>query len=148
MHNINISFSIPDEVLDISNVQDEAPPEVVLEEEDSTAEVMAVHSELVPSIDGNIELVSSVPSSVTTSGISANKIKINISKPLPVITTNKDNVSERPFPSETYIDPSEPFPPGEEPEPVSLKPALRGVNLAKLPAVKRGSELTGLCSIM
>lgn len=125
-------------------------PEEILEvEELSSPGVIAVHSELVPSIDGNIELVSSVPS-VTTSGISANKIKINISKPLPVINTNKDKetIVEGQFPSETYIDPSEPFPPGEEPVPVSLKPALRGVNFKKLPAVKRGSELTGLCSIM
>lgn len=121
-----------------------------VEEEDSAVEVISVHSELVPSMDGNIELVSSVPSSVTTSGISANKIKINISKPLPVINTNKDkeNLSEGPFPSETYVDPSEPFPPGEEPEPISFKPALKGVKLTKLPSVKRGSELTGLCSIM
>lgn len=111
--------------------------------------VIAVHSELVPSIDGNIELVSSVPS-ITSSGISGNKIKINISKPLPVINTNKDKESsvEGQFPSETYIDPSEPFPPGEEPEPVTLKPVLKGVNLKKLPAVKRGSELSGLCCIM
>lgn len=120
------------------------------EEEVASVELITVHSELVPSIDGNIELVSSVPSSVTTSGISANKIKINISKPLPVIPNNKDkdNFIETPFPSETYIDPSEPFPPGEEPASINLKPALKVVNLVKLPAVKRGSELTGLCSIM
>lgn len=144
-------FSFSDEAaVDVSIVQEDSSLEVVPEDEDSSADILTVHSELVPSIDGNIELVSSVPSSVTTSGISANKIKINISKPLPVITANKDkdNASEGTFPSETYIDPSEPFPPGEEPEPVSLKPALKGVKLAKLPAVKRGSELTGLCSIM
>lgn len=109
----------------------------------------STHPEVITSIDGNMEIVSSTPSAVPTSGISGNKIKINISKPLPVIAPKeKDNKSVSEFPTPTYIDPSEPFPPGEEPEPIALKPALQGVKLKKLPPVQRGTELSGLCAIM
>lgn len=123
--------------------------EVVPAAEAPEENIAPSHMELVTSIDGNMELVSSAPSSVATSGVSANRIKINISKPLPVIANKeKESAPDSGFPSETYIDPSEPFPPGEEPEPIQLKPALKGVNLKKLPPVQRGAELTGLCSIM
>ncbi|KAG5886429.1 hypothetical protein JTB14_035721 [Gonioctena quinquepunctata] len=105
---------------------------------------------LSSSIDGNMELGSSANTALSTSGISGNKIKINISKPLPVIN-NKEKEStavESALPSETYIDPFEPFPPGEEPEPAALKTELKSVRLTKLPPVRKGVELTGLCSIM
>lgn len=127
-------------------VEEKQPEKQIVEEQPS--EFLSNHAEVM-SIDGNIELVSTTPSSVPASGISGNKIKINISKPLPVIPTKeKDNKSENEFPAATYIDPFEPFPPGEEPEPVYIKPALQGVKLKKLPPVKRGTELSGLCSIM
>lgn len=116
---------------------------------DEPEENFPTHSEMVTSIDGNMEIVSSSQSSVASSGVSANRIKINISKSLPVILNKeKESAPDSGFPSETYIDPSEPFPPGEEPDPKQLKPGLEGVNLKKLPPTKKGSELTGLCSIM
>ncbi|XP_018565201.1 uncharacterized protein LOC108906445 isoform X2 [Anoplophora glabripennis] len=130
-----------------TDVEEKEPDKQPVDEQPS--QFLPSHSEVITSIDGNMEIVSSTPSAVPTSGMSGNKIKINISKPLPVIPAKeKDNKSESEFPTATYIDPSEPFPPGEEPEPVSIKPALQGVKLKKLPAVKRGTELSGLCSIM
>lgn len=107
----------------------------------------AHHTEVVTFIDGNVEFDSSVP---PTGGISG-KIKINITKPLPVIApkenTNKELSSELEKTAES-IDPSQPLPPGEEPIQLNLKPALQGVKLKKIPPVKKGTELTGLCSIM
>lgn len=111
------------------------------------------HTGLVSSIDGNVELESGVPT--TSTGIGG-KIKINISKPLPVIASkeNKDNTpndtidNQQQSHIEPLIDPSQPLPPGEEPVQLNLKPALKGVNLKKLPPVKKGTELSGLCSIM
>ncbi|KAJ8927145.1 hypothetical protein NQ314_020418 [Rhamnusium bicolor] len=118
-------------------------------EQESTTFSTPTHPELVTSIDGNIEIVCSAASTIPTGGVTGNKIKINISKPLPVITAKeKDTSSDSDFPTDTYIDPSEPFPPGEEPEPIKLKPVLEGIKLKKLPPIKKGTELTGLCSIM
>lgn len=43
----------------------------------------------------------------------------------------------------------EPLPPGEEPEmEYTLKPSLEGVQFSRQPPVSKGSELSGLCSIM
>ncbi|XP_063927873.1 uncharacterized protein LOC135141017 isoform X2 [Zophobas morio] len=102
---------------------------------------------IISSIDGNTEPVLSVP---TTTASIGSKIKINISKPLPVITPKEPK--EIPCDSvpslEPVIDPSQPLPPGEEPVQLNIKPALRGVELKKLPPVQKGSELTGMCSIM
>lgn len=107
----------------------------------------APHTEVVTFIDGNVEFDSSVP---PTGGISG-KIKINITKPLPVIapkeSNNKELSSEKEKTAES-IDPSQPLPPGEEPIQLNLKPSLQGVKLKKIPPVKKGTELTGLCSIM
>lgn len=103
---------------------------------------------MVTLIDGNVEFESGM--APPSSGISG-KIKINITKPLPVITTkeNKDLVSsEIDSTSPELIDPSQPLPPGEEPVQLNVKPALQGLTLKKLPPVQKGSELTGLCSIM
>lgn len=108
----------------------------------------APHTEVVASIDGNVEFESGITPS---SGISG-KIKINITKPLPVINppkeNNKDLVSDSVENDKESIDPSQPLPPGEEPIQLHVKPTLKGIQLNKLPPVKRGSELTGLCSIM
>ncbi|KAJ8944028.1 hypothetical protein NQ318_021744 [Aromia moschata] len=55
------------------------------DEEQSSEFSTPSHTELVTSIDGNIDIVSGTNSNINSSGISGNKIKINISKPLPVI---------------------------------------------------------------
>lgn len=88
------------------------------------------------------------------------KIKINITKPLPLIVPSsstssllmkesKDLNCDNNSKIDCQIDPSQPLPPGEEP-PIQLnvKPALRNIKLKTLPPVQKGSELTGMCSIM
>nr|XP_022903618.1 uncharacterized protein LOC111415946 isoform X2 [Onthophagus taurus] len=106
-------------------------------------------TDLVTHMDGNVEFFDS--NVQPTTGISG-KIKINITKPLPVIapkesSTNKELSSEIEKGGES-IDPSQPLPPGEEPVQLNVKPALRGINLKKMAPVKKGAELSGLCSIM
>ncbi|CAG9826753.1 unnamed protein product [Diabrotica balteata] len=104
--------------------------------------------DVVSSLDGNADPFSGV-TAVGSAALGGNKIKINISKPLPVINKEKEiNLGNDLVPSETYIDPFEPFPPGEEPQPAALKTALRSARLSKLPPVRKGTELTGLCSLM
>ncbi|XP_074026100.1 uncharacterized protein isoform X2 [Leptinotarsa decemlineata] len=114
--------------------------------EEQLKEIPLSQTELLTNMDGNIELLFNT-SSVPTSRISCNKIKINISKSLPVINKEKESVVESETPSETYIDPFEPIPPGEEPE-AALKPSLKNIKLSKLPPVRKGHELTGLCAVM
>lgn len=106
------------------------------------------HAELVSSIDGNIELDTGMPATANSIG---SKIKINISKPLPVVLpkeTKEISAGDSEISAEIFIDPSQPLPPGEEPIQLNVKPALQGLELKKMPVVKKGSELTGLCSIM
>ncbi|XP_028136602.1 pre-mRNA cleavage complex 2 protein Pcf11 isoform X2 [Diabrotica virgifera virgifera] len=104
--------------------------------------------DVASSLDGNADPFSGV-TAVGSAALGGNKIKINISKPLPVINKEKENnLGNDLVPSETYIDPFEPFPPGEEPQPAALKTALRSARLSKLPPVRKGTELTGLCSLM
>lgn len=117
---------------------------VDVEEHNSTNSVR----DLVASIDGNVDIAASGAPTGAATGISGNKIKINISKQLTVINKEKELIQGTDVPSETYIDPFEPFPPGEEPEPAALKTTLKSVRLTKLPPVRKGTELTGLCSIM
>ncbi|XP_064215104.1 pre-mRNA cleavage complex 2 protein Pcf11 isoform X1 [Tribolium castaneum] len=126
------------------------PDEEMLEvprEESSVPFTEPVQPSFTSSIDGNTEPVSSVP---TTTANIGSKIKINISKPLPVIAPKEPkDISCDSVPSlEPVIDPSQPLPPGEEPVQLNIKPALRGIELKKLPPVQKGSELTGMCSIM
>nr|CAH7763637.1 unnamed protein product [Callosobruchus chinensis] len=141
-------IKIKAEPVDLDDIQevpgDTADLSETMELEESSNPAGA-HPELVPSIDGNVEIVSLSTSAGSNLG---GKIKINISKPLPQLQEKDHVVTESDFPSETYVDPFEPFPPGEEPEPVSVKPALKGLKLQKLAPVRRGEELTGLCSIM
>lgn len=117
------------------------------QEEPSVAFAEPAQPALISSIDGNTELVSSIP---TTTANIGSKIKINISKPLPVIAPKepKDIPCDSVTSLEPIIDPSQPLPPGEEPIQLNIKPALIGVELKKLPPVQKGSELTGMCSIM
>ena len=100
------------------------------------------HPELITSMDGNIELASGTPAPMATPMSGGAKIKINISKPLPVIAP-KDPSDFSGAPNSV----SE-IPPLEEPEILNYKPALQNVPLKKLAPVKKGTELTGLCSIM
>ncbi|XP_074026101.1 uncharacterized protein [Leptinotarsa decemlineata] len=127
----------------------EASPEEEPEEqpEEHLREIPLSQTELLSTMDGNMELLSNT-SSVPTSGISYNKIKITISKPLPVINQEKKSVGVIKTPSEICKDPLEPFTPEEELEPAALKPPLKNIRLTKLPPVRKGHELTGLCSIM
>lgn len=119
-------------------------------EEDKSPDVEEISDALPNGImEGNMEFASGLMP--LTSGLGG-KIKINISKSIPVISTkdtNKDLVSsDIDSTSPELIDPSQPLPPGEENIQLNLKPALQGLNLKKLPPVKKGVELTGLCSIM
>ncbi|RZC34227.1 pre-mRNA cleavage complex 2 protein Pcf11, partial [Asbolus verrucosus] len=120
---------------------DELPPVPVSEQSAPFTET--TQPGFISSIDGNSEPISSIP---TTTASIGSKIRINISKPLPVITPREpkdvpcDNVPSL----EPVIDPSQPLPPGEEPIQLNIKPALRGLELKKLPPVQKGSELTGI----
>lgn len=118
-------------------------------EEASKPEVDTTHTDVHVFIDGNVEFDTGT---VTTGAPSfGGKIKININKPLPILLP-KETTKEVPVESElntgTFIDPSQPLPPGEEPVQLNLKPTLQGVELKRLPSVEKGRELTGLCSIM
>lgn len=91
-----------------------------------------------PNIDGNISL-----SEPYAPPMVANKIKVNITKPMIVI-----NTTEQPKESE----PPEPKSPQEkqpEVEPTyELKSSMRHVQFKKLPLAPIGTEASGLCSIM
>lgn len=103
-------------------------------------------AELVSSIDGNVQLESGMP--ITSTG---SKIKINITKPIQPTPapTKEPEVTKVPTPEpEIPEENDEPLPPGEEPVQLNLKPALQGVKLTKNPPVMKGTELTGMCSIM
>lgn len=114
-------------------------------------EVDTTHTDMQVFIDGNVEFDTGT---VTTGAPSfGGKIKININKPLPILlpkesTTKESMPVESELNSGTFIDPSQPLPPGEEPVQLNLKPTLQGVELKRLPPVEKGRELTGLCSIM
>lgn len=130
-------FTDDDEVQQL--VRDPTPPPAFAETISQPA--------FISSIDGNIDPTSNIP---TTSASVGNKIKINISKPLPVIShkETKDITCDSVPILGTIIDLSQPLPPEEEPIQLNIKPALRGLALKKLPRVKKGSELTGMCCIM
>ncbi|XP_045478783.1 uncharacterized protein LOC123683864 isoform X2 [Harmonia axyridis] len=128
--------------------EEEDKTEEVDEPKDSESEQTQAQSAFVPSIDGNLEMDISAPTPVSNV---CGKIKINIHKPLPVIPpryNNKDISPESDTLPESVIDPSQPLPPGEEPILLKLKPALQGVELKKMPRVQKGSELSGMCTIM
>lgn len=108
----------------------------------------APHSDMVFSIDGNVEF--DAATAATPGTTFGGRIKINISKPLPAVAAReaKEAPVESELSKDTFIDPSQPLPPGEEPVQLNVKPALQGVELRRLPPVEKGRELTGLCSIM
>jgi pre-mRNA cleavage complex 2 protein Pcf11 len=134
----------PEPTVDASGVADD---ELVTPREEASVFAEASQPTFTSSIDGNTEPVLSVPTSTASIG---SKIKINISKQLPVIAPKepKDVPCDAVPCLDPVIDPSQPLPPGEEPVQLNVKPALRGVDLKKMPPVQKGSELTGMCSIM
>ncbi|XP_030745668.1 uncharacterized protein LOC115874602 isoform X2 [Sitophilus oryzae] len=109
------------------------------------AEPVTSHPQMISSMDGNVEL-SSAPLVTPTTIASGARIKINISKSLPVITPKES--SEPSVNSELESNVAKSDAVVEEPEIVHFKPSLKEVKLKKMPAVKKGNELTGLCSIM
>lgn len=120
-------------------LEDEEPPK---------SEVDTTETDINISIDGNVQFdTGTVTSAAQTFG---GKIKINISKPLPVLAPKetKEVPIENDLIADTFIDPSQPLPPGEEPVQLNVKPALQGVKLKRLPPVQKGKEQIGLCSIM
>lgn len=120
---------------------------VEIEEQTKTG-VDSTYNDLHVCIDGNVEFdTGTVTTGTPTFG---GKIKINISKPLPALPTKepKEVTVDSEITTGTFIDPSQPLPPGEEPVQLNLKPTLQGVELKRLPPVEKGRELTGLCSIM
>ena len=98
------------------------------------------------SIDGNLELAQAP----TTLPTGPKRIKINISKP--IVAKQSENGNETPDKivqkddAEEAPCSSEPAPPGEEP--LVLKPKLIGRKLTELPPKSKGTETSGLCSIM
>ncbi|CAG9820212.1 unnamed protein product [Phaedon cochleariae] len=91
------------------------------------------HVDQVSSMDGNVEMA--------VSAVATNRIKINISKPIPAVGKEKEGGGIG----------GEEMPPcldAPELEPAALKEGLKGVRLTKLPPVSKGKDLTGLCSIM
>ncbi|XP_072157803.1 uncharacterized protein [Bemisia tabaci] len=120
------------------------------------SQVDTTYAGVTSSIDGNVELKESSQETVRSSG----KIKINISKPVLSPAIPEEPVEPEPMAEESEpigepasgvtIDPNEPFPPGLEPtEPVvKLKPRLVGRKLTEYPPITKGTELSGLCSIM
>ena len=152
------------------------PEEKLAEEsaaEDEVVQPTAVDTTLAAvacSIDGNVQFEDSQQISA---GPISGKIKINITKP--IAATSKDPQTEEseavtPTLDENVIDDpnhiqtensaesgedrlgeeevnsGEPPPPGVEQ--VQLKPRLVGRKLTELPPVMKGTELSGLCSIM
>lgn len=117
-------------------------------EEPPKTQVDTTHTDVHISIDGNVEFDSSTVTTATPTF--GGKIKINISKPLPIVQPKetKEVSVESELSMDTFIDPSQPLPPGEEPVQLNVKPALQGLELKRLPPVEKGKELTGLCSIM
>ncbi|GLV35194.1 Pcf11 cleavage and polyadenylation factor subunit [Carabus blaptoides fortunei] len=138
---------VPDDEMCLSGIKTE-PLDPEMEDHHVVNTVIAAdttHAEVVSSIDGNVQL-SSGPSISQAVGI-AGKIKINITKPL---LASKDSTSagDADVTGDGSADSAEPLPPGEEPVQLNLKPALQGLTLVKQPIVSKGTELTGLCSIM
>jgi hypothetical protein len=141
-------------------------------EEDVERTVPAVdttYAAVACSIDGNVKFEDSPQ---ITSGPAPGKIKINITTLPSTVAKESQNEGEvemlqtnhssdnghgtvlgeapREYGEEAAggedVDLQEPPPPGVEP--VQLKPRLVGRKLTELPPVMKGTELSGLCSIM
>ncbi|XP_066998871.2 uncharacterized protein [Anabrus simplex] len=148
----------------------EAEEEVGLPVAEIATVVDTTHTEVACSIDGNVKFEDNVQLSIAAP--LGGKIKINITKPLPA---SKEPQSEgetessaaegetdtecKPTPSEEPSAASEtmqskapereimePPPPGVEP--MQVKPRLVGRKLVDMPPIIKGTELSGLCTIM
>lgn len=120
-------------------VSDDEP--IITEEETIKTNADTTHTTVLSSIDGNIQFESTRAPAPT---LPIGGIRINISKSIPSFITNND---DKLFDDISADD--EPLPPGEEPElEYKLKPALEGVQLSRQPPLNKGTELSGLCSIM
>ncbi|XP_073991585.1 uncharacterized protein [Rhodnius prolixus] len=97
------------------------------------------HLTVVSSIDGNVELQDAAPVVLPK-----NKIKINIS--------SKHIQQSKPVTNEPVLEPNhatiEPPPPGEELFPANLKPRLVGQKMVIREPVYKGTDTSGLCTIM
>lgn len=135
-----IVFRLRTSLIFILSTDDE--PILTAEEETVQARVDNTHATVESSIDGNLQLDAANAPATT---IPIGGIRINISKSLPAFVTN--NVEDKLLEDISADD--EPLPPGEEPElEYTLKPGLEGVQFSRQPPVNRGTELSGLCSIM
>ncbi|GLH15248.1 Uncharacterized protein GBIM_19614 [Gryllus bimaculatus] len=155
-----------------------------IEEETATTvpvvpKVDTTHTEVACSIDGNVKFEDKPQTAIA--GPISGKIKINITKPLPVLIReaqsegdaessaaegDADDTDEAPQPQppppqnegsaadvkdmvkEPTLEQEFPEPPPPGIEPVRLKPRLVGRKLTEMPPVMKGTELSGLCSIM
>ncbi|CAH0397606.1 unnamed protein product [Chilo suppressalis] len=107
-------------------------PVITAEEASPPPTVDTTVTTVQSSLDGNTQL------EVPTVRVQPTAIRINISKTVPTLPepTMEDETDEPP-------------PPGEEPElEYTLKPSLEGIRLSRQPPIQKGSELSGLCSIM
>ncbi|XP_068623228.1 pre-mRNA cleavage complex 2 protein Pcf11 isoform X2 [Battus philenor] len=112
-------------------------PVITAEEERLPTTIETTHTTVTSSIDGNVQL-----ETPTTSVLPIGGIRINITKTMPTYT------NQEPALEDISAD-DEPLPPGEEPElEFKLKPELEGIQFSRQPPVNKGSELSGLCSIM
>ncbi|XP_064074562.1 pre-mRNA cleavage complex 2 protein Pcf11 isoform X1 [Vanessa tameamea] len=135
--------------VDFANIKIKQEPVDPDDEPIITAEVESImpptidtapHNTVMSSIDGNMQLEDATSAPVFPLG----GIRINISKSIPSFVNNQ----EEKILEDVSVD-DEPLPPGEEPElEYKLKPSLEGVHLSRQPPVQKGSELSGLCSIM
>lgn len=106
-----------------------------------TAQADTTHAAVLSSIDGNVQLEPTVQSAPT---LPVGGIRINITKPISQQPKEKDVATKV---VEETID--EPSAAGEELEiSYKLKPSLEGITFSVQPPSQRGSELSGLCSIM
>ncbi|XP_046665109.1 uncharacterized protein LOC124357394 isoform X3 [Homalodisca vitripennis] len=113
--------------------------------------VDTTHATVTCLIDGNVEF-EETPQQMNIGG--PPKIKINITKSsvqpkekeneLEIVESESSNTT---LPATLSLF-TQPPPPGEEPVPQSVKPLLRKQKLQEMPPVLKGSEMSGLCSIM
>ncbi|XP_026331339.1 uncharacterized protein LOC113238716 isoform X3 [Hyposmocoma kahamanoa] len=116
-------------------------PIITAEEETVQPTIDTTHITVLSSIDGNVQL----DAAPTATSLPIGGIRINISKSIPsFIQNNHDDKMLEDISAD-----DEPLPPGEEPElDYKLKPTLEGVQLSRQPPLNRGTECSGLCSIM
>ncbi|XP_032523087.2 pre-mRNA cleavage complex 2 protein Pcf11 isoform X1 [Danaus plexippus] len=135
--------------VDFANIKIKQEPIDPDDEPIITAEVESIpptidttHTTVTSSIDGNVQL----DDATLTPALPIGGIRINISKTITSFATNQDSPDKS---LEDISTEDEPLPPGEEPEmEYELKPSMKDVKFSRQPPVQKGSELSGLCSIM